>query len=708
MSTCIPYASGIFGVGMQTPPNWGIPGVSTVVIDTIPLGNPYEGAIKDSRWQGALNQSFGIGAAEDASFRALFHEDAGTRFIYFSWHIKFDTDPGSVDDRLYVAIAPSPGGGDPLLLEIKPFEDTGEHLSATLITGQAFIHSGRRKSDGTMDAFATNPAWLNDTRAWRVNTGNGQCQWAIHMRVKVDQNATDIDGAGLRLTPQFKMWYGLRIKTAVPATWDPTLTYTAGAIVSYNGTFYVCEQNVTVPGQAPNLDTSHWEPKAAADFSSGGFLRLNYPMGVRLTNGGASYPDPNTSGETFTYGNIVPIHGVSCASSSGISLDFLDVGTENNPSSYIDPLAANTFYALPKNNGATDVPANTIMATFRLANWGSGGTNATWSTIQTNVGNKNRIRAGQKASKIDLVDGDNRNTFQKSNVASQYSNVASEPHQCMLVELSGGGLLYTNTSVVRNMDFINNSKVERQAEINIKGLGPTNSRPRDVYLAVETQNMPVKTNRDMGAFAPITQTKVREFDDRDTESFDAKIFRAQSILRERYEPDMTHTYDTSPQQRLALMIDILREVSVTTEDLERIFPTYRVHVYYDTGEKWSVDGIDYPILELRPSFGFYAYHEGQLLGFNHQLRGCTRVAENFYVVRVPNNGSTQIKNIIHAIAPDDVSMIEPEEPIRPWPTKPKVQPCDPDPSDGWLMRLLKFFCRLIRSILIAVKIVSKE
>jgi len=58
-------------------------------------------------------------------------------------------------------------------------------------------------------------------------------------------------------------------------------------------------------------------------------------------------------------------------------------------------------------------------------------------------------------------------------------------------------------------------------------------------------------------------------------------------------------------------------------------------------------------------------HEGDVLGWSHRLRGAIRLADRFYVLPVTNHGVARITTSIQALEPGD--MVEPDEPIQPWP-----------------------------------------
>ena len=69
---------------------------------------------------------------------------------------------------------------------------------------------------------------------------------------------------------------------------------------------------------------------------------------------------------------------------------------------------------------------------------------------------------------------------------------AQNSHQCMLVELSSAdsSVVLTRSSIYVNMNVTRASVVREPARISIEGLAPTSSPPRDVYLYVQTFNMP--------------------------------------------------------------------------------------------------------------------------------------------------------------------------------------------------------------------------
>jgi hypothetical protein len=401
---------------------------------------------------------------------------------------------------------------------------------------------------------------------------------------------------------------------------------------------------------------------AAGTPLAGGILRLHWPTTASFgfSGGQLVYPLPSAYHEY----NLGSSTGTSCPGGSGVSLTPINVGTDNIPSSKIaidlpedptDPIPpqpSNTFWARPTNQTGAAVAAHQIKARFAIANWGSiASPTAPWTNIQTNVDNSGAISNGATA---DASNDIRFNWTVPISMVEDFVNGTKSPHQCMFVELSGAGLTFTNASVYRNMDFDEASKFSREAEISVVGLKPISSQPRDVYLAVETINMPkkieVEPNELRRRFAAVAGDVIDSADG------------DERSLLERIT-DYVNNYPYDPEE--GLTPEALQQL------LDQNLPTYRVHCYYDTGQREVVDGGTYAILALQSSFGYYAIHEGSLTGWSHHLQGAIRLADNFYVLRVPNDGAAQITTTIQAVEPGEE--VEPQEPIRPWPS-PEKQP----------------------------------
>jgi Putative peptidoglycan binding domain len=116
-------------------------------------------------------------------------------------------------------------------------------------------------------------------------------------------------------------------------------------------------------------------------------------------------------------------------------------------------------------------------------------------------------------------------------------------------------------------------------------------------------------------------------------------------------------------ERLDTFTNVLAGAGLTTEDLDQLFPTFRIHVYHDTGENVTgSDGNLHPVLSAQSSFGVYAYHEGSLEGWQTSIQGAERIANNWYLLPVPNNGTAKITVRTQAVAPGDRRI--PDDPFK--------------------------------------------
>jgi hypothetical protein len=138
--------------------------------------------------------------------------------------------------------------------------------------------------------------------------------------------------------------------------------------------------------------------------------------------------------------------------------------------------------------------------------------------------------------------------------------------------------------------------------------------------------------------------------------------------------------------RLETLVNVLEDVGMTEEELDQLFPTFRVHVYHDTGfRETGSDGIERPVLRTQSSFGLYVYHEGSLQGWETAIQGAQRIEDNLYLIAVPNEGTAKVKVVVQAVEEGDPRL--PEQPIEP---RPKGE-SRPIRKKGCLYALLKLF-----------------
>jgi hypothetical protein len=336
-----------------------------------------------------------------------------------------------------------------------------------------------------------------------------------------------------------------------------------------------------------------------------------------------------------------PAYG--CA--GGVELTSTQIGVVGSnplqPVSQMHTFDANRFVALPKNKGTTHVPANGIRARFKLADWGSQYNDAAWTEITPHdVGslsaNPSPIAPGESgtiqfpwtapvpdnrpgavqpplsACIWDTRDNDNPNLDARCKDSNGMPILPTKPgHQCMMVELIGqAGVNFTNSSVVRNMDFVHASRFDRDATISIAGLKPlTGTLARDMLLYVDKANMPLKLDR------PANK-----------------------------EPPSKDVWRTDPSVIGEKAVQVLKSL-----------PTYRIHTYHETGMRVVESGKAgkkiYRVYEPQTSFGYYVLHEREkaLYGWNTELDGAVRVGANLYWMMVLNNSTATVHTAVDAL-----------------------------------------------------------
>ncbi len=549
--------------------------------------DPGPGAVNpnldDPRWRGAYQVGFGSGTNDQLTFRALTNS-AGTA-LYLSWYIKVDPSLSSNQD--YVQLGLEKPGVVPLTFIRVQMNGTSDVNAADLASGAYVLEV--KQSSGALPTLAT--AINNTLRVWR--TGGANSQWAVQMVVPIGAGASALN---LGASTQFLMWFYVNIN---PLPMAP---------VQYR-----------------------WPNSGLTALTPYPFNLLSYPA----TGSGEPCSLVGAGGNTAKKAISIAWNQVGKRLTALAAVDEIDV---NNP---------NTLFAEPSNDSGSTIPANTITADFRLANWGSAAALGAWSKVATTSVHAAAVSGGPPA-KLEAP-------FTVS--AADKAKYTATRHQCMLVELSGPGLTFTTSSVVRNMNFVGASTFRRTAEISVVGLAPISIQPRDVYLYVETVNFPTKeTEHDTG--------------------------KRNELIN----------WDLKPEENFRNLQESWVSGKIPMETFEELMPTYRVHAYHDTGARVTVGGTVYPVLEPQGSFGYHLFHQGQLEGWAHNLSGAEKIAENIYLIRVPNNGVAQVETIIQAVEPGEQRL--PPEPIVPRPTY-----TENDARQGCLsllLALLKAISKLIK------------
>jgi len=582
---CLNNAVGV--PSLSGPPNWW---------DST-LGAPqFQPEDDDPRWQGALADTFNNGAGEEASSRALYAVDSsGRKSIYLSFNTKLESTAVPSHHRVYIGLS-DPAGSSAVVIRINLSTVSPTPTPETDANVRMFQRSGT-----TWNGISPLPAWINitgQTRVW-IKSNN----WSVHVRIPLTNTTNLNDGVNVGTGPTFLLWYTMMRGTPTSAGL-PYFTIKRGSIQFANDN--------TTGADFPAPDATNWQETRFG------------PLNPFIS------PDPNCLNE-------------------GISLHYMDIGTTNPISTEIKwkippgstTRPTNTFFVRPRFNVAsptampTPIPVGGLTAKFRMANWGS------------------QLDPNQVATRVVLWDdvpgGDAVSNDVPIPIASPTpppgsivpypaptppagpatpihfdwqltddqaadfmgTNPVKRRHQCFLVEFSGGSVSFFNKSAWNNLNFENASTMKRDAEISVVGLNPLPaSTQRDVYLLIETLNMP-PVRRQRGAVVVGKQAAGQHFDTKG-----------------------------------------MTGAGMTTKEIDKIMPTYRVYVYHATGKTLTTDGgVVLPLLEPQGSFGYYMRHDGDVEGWKHQLEGAVQLAPNFYLIKVPNNGKANVTTTIEAIEP---------------------------------------------------------
>lgn len=416
---CIPVAQGVPGAG--GPPDWwSSPGAPR----------------DDPRWRGAVQRTFSAGTSRKAAWRALYYDDSGTRYLYYSFDVRFDPSLDPNEDILVFGIASTTTQH---LFIVRPIPDQNAHTADSLTSTPEYY---TRSIPGTAwIPQSAPPTWLSgttaQTRFWVVKPGPGVNEWTVQVRIPASSLITG--GA-------FGFYTNLLVKMGI------------GGLTQY-----------------------HW-PRATADISEV-FGAPDLPDGV---------PPLDQWGEGRIGGGLECKQGIDLSS-------WAQIGSIDNrtgipaSSNLIFTDTTNTLFAWPSYSSTTALAAGQLTATFRLANWGA---SAQWIDIRggSSIASNRIITAAEVGPGVPITNAPITFTWTLNSAEIAFYN--AHPHQCMLVELiSSGNVDFASASVVRNMDFAKASTVEDEAELNVTGLGdpPPGLAGHRLWIYLETRNMPEPT-----------------------------------------------------------------------------------------------------------------------------------------------------------------------------------------------------------------------
>ena len=599
MTVSIPSAAGVPGIG--GPPIW-FPGEPTF--------NP---RLDDVRWRGAVKRTFGSGTGGSNFFRATQATVGAQKFIYLTFRAAFVPALSDADDLIYFGLRKH-GTAAAMVVRVTahgatftPAGPPSANNPANVAAVDIWTLSGTTWTFNPMT-----PTWISgNARMWLQNLGDvgsdPNNRWAVQLRIPANVAGGITDNVGPNLGTDFDMWYLIHGSSGIG-------------------------------------------PVILADYRTAGTTTQN-DLDDTL------FPQPSQWDEFL----LTP----AAATDGGVAIYWGDVVVQNaahGEGSLIDNHANNTFIARPRNYSTANIPAGQINATFRIANWGSvvGDPNmpdfstGSWDYVPGN----SEVLPVISGSDVGPIPAGSSPPLTAPIALPALMNLSVPPkslHQCILVTLSGASINFLNDAIYQNMNFDSASLLQREADISVVGLKAFAPTPRDVYLSVEKLNMPPQGKADEGEFLKASMERLIRSEGGEG-PLASKLRRALSILSD--------TGGENQEIRLQTLKKVLAEVDLTEEEMDQLFPTFRIHVYHDTGERVNhPDGTARPVLKEQSSFGIYAYHEGTLEGWQTSIQGAQRIADNLYLIPVPNDGTEKIKVIVQAVQEGEDRI--PEDPIKP-------------------------------------------
>jgi|GEM_PF-2384304 len=566
-------------------------------------------------WLGAFGLSAGDGANEDIKFRCLKGNLAGKNRLLLQWIVRTSTLNNSID-RVNVLIG-VPGAAKYLAFSAQLVNPATTSASPPGTENNGVFSYRLQQCNQAGGAITAVPGFITDSvafeetaRMWVSVTSPTrllQTDWAFQIAIPLGENWGEAPATvNLPASGAFKLWFEVWpsiLNNAVPQQWPTTAPATASST------------SIIPPGGINESQMLDMATGGVCDDS----VKLSWgSIGTRAVPGGAARPDNNTI--KLDLGKPYP--PLSAPYDTNHTPDASNVEHQNQ------------FFAKPTlPAGISDPQKQSLRARFSIANWGSQlseSTAASWRPIDRGT-NVNFDLASSECRVVWPLPADvgapgsflvnlvrNINAYLNAWAASApFPPGSQSPHQCMLVELSSldPSVIITTTSVYTNMNVANASTFRRFAEISVVGATPISVQPRDVYLYVQKFNMP-------------------------------------PVVKHRETPPPSTTFNAEQPN-----FGVLNRAAASTggvrghdvEDIAALVPTYTVHGYMDTGKKYELaDGSKVPILRRQTSFGYFVLHEGDLHGWETRLYGAEKLAEDVYIVRVPNNGSVHVETAVQA------------------------------------------------------------
>ena len=629
MTLNIPAARGVPGfetVGFRQPQWWDMTAGASPAGDENVDG---DGLPNDPRWNQATRHEWSSGTSTEGILRALYQDEtgiSGSHVLYLSFQVLLDPNISVGTDGVFLGL--QSGANPPHVFEFDAYHDPTDPVQTPAVTVWHPIDATDHYDTG-WTLGGTQPTWTLTARSFLKVTGTN-ATWSINVRVPMIA-AGDLTNDGIQLGTTFKIFVAMMKDTtpgAAPYMWPRT-------------------------APAPYNDTVAYPP-----FGKQKFPAVSAWDTAQLGTGGA-----------------------------GISINAGDIGTTNVPSNQINYSTAhdtlNTLYADITNTSGASIPAGTLRARFRIANWGS----QPWSDYLTGATDWEIVPPANPeiTNPHDIANNDataNRRIPNPWTISIADANAwiaaGKTSHQCLLVELSSkppAQYDFVQDSAFNNMWFVQvASAIQKNVQISlpkvkagIRGMIPI-LRNTNVYVFVSTSNMPAATPRET-PLPPRTLGTILPFE--------------KPLLGEQLIAAMPQLAEAPPH------LAISPKQPITIDYLKKTLTTIQYFVYRDTGRTVRIGGKVRPLLAQQTSFGYFVQHAKPIYGWDNVLGGdFAKVGPNMYKLAMPAGGTKVISTkILGYEAPPPVKRLAPITPLAPaGPIQQKIPIVSQLPAIGSLLK----------------------
>lgn len=615
---CVRQAEGVPGSANRTP-EWWNPALSE--------------SQRDVRWTGAsVRTDDNASTPELARTRMIW--DRASRTVFFELEVNGDPSINTSQDLVVLSVANAAGDGPELFMRFQPLRGcgtlsnctgAGSAMSGSAISYSAATPSGTSTTWSALSSTNPNPnftvehPWVHVREV--VSGGSTTYNWTLSFAMRVPVNTTTGE-----VRPNLRI-YG----NAIMYMPGPT----SGTAVEFP---LLCN-----PGSGTSNDCLMFSGPST------GSLMDDLPVGNMAT----TWPvlesaNPSTCDGVEVLRPLVgSSYGAFAATVPGTAVPY------EIPGFQIPHDTGARFRAGFHNDTARVVPAGSVQAEFRIANWGlqySEWQNATWSLVATAELNA-PVSAGGYAGAL----GEGR--IESDVWVPATSGLTLEnTHQCVHVRLrSSSGVDFKVDSVYRNMDIVNASVARRPAIIDLGDRPvPKGKEEHDVYLLVRSEHMPDPS------VCKATKGKLYGC------AKGGKLVLARRALSKKQKQVLSRDFEQGKLKIDKAQLATLMEQKARKGKKAEELPYVVVHGMVDTGRRINLpDAPQTPVLVNFSDYGYYVQHEGEPVeGWETYMHGAEPVGDlkNLYKLEVKPKMVASVANTVRVLSKETQACKTPPKP----------------------------------------------